>query len=524
MEVRGGIHMMRRRYAALPLLMLFVLLYCLVAAARPASVAAHPLGNFTINRYSKLVFSADVVTITYVLDFAEIPTFQEMRLLDQDGDGALSEAEGRAYLDARLPELVENLRLVVAGRVLELRVDQSAASFVPGQGGLPTLRLDLQLSAPLPEGWQEKGLGGYTDRNYNDRLGWREIVIQGGQGVEIAASSVSATDVTNGLRTYPEDLLTSPLNHSEATFTLAPGDGTVAPAGDAAGEASQRLRDSTNGGRATDRVANLITARDLTPTVIVVSLALAMFWGSVHALTPGHGKTVVAAYLVGARGTAQHAAFLGLTVTLTHTAGVFALGLVTLYLSHYILPETLYPWLNVVSGALVVAIGVSLAWRRWRSTDHAHAHDHSHDHAHEADPAHAHTHAHGGHIHTHTHDGTTHSHVIPGADGTPVTWRSLLALGVSGGLIPCPSALVLLLAAISLGRLEFGMLLVVAFSLGLAGVLTGIGLLLVYARRLFERFSLEPRIPRLLPVGSALVITLAGLALMLESLRQAGIV
>ena len=155
----------------------------------------------------------------------------------------------------------------------------------------------------------------------------------------------------------------------------------------------------------------------------------------------------------------KHAAFLGLTVTVTHTAGVFALGLITLYLSHYILPETLYPWLSVVSGALVVAIGFSMAWRRWRGGGHDHAHDHSHAHDHDHEHTHDHDHdhdhenvqAHG--TLTHTHDGHTHSHAIPGADGSPVTWRSLLALGVSGGLIPCPSALVLLLAAISLGRL-----------------------------------------------------------------------
>lgn len=506
----------RRRALGLGMLLALVAALLVAAALRPAPVAAHPLGNFTINRYSRLEFSNAGVAIIYVLDFAEIPTFQEMRELDVDGDGALSDAESRAYLDTRLPELVGNLRLVVADTVVPLWVIDSGAAFVPGQGGLPTLRVELHLAGRLPEGWQRDGLGGYVDRNYNDRLGWRELVIVGGPGVEIVETTALTADVTNELRAYPEDLLSSPLNLSEATFTITPGTGAPGAAADTAGAASERLRESTSGGRATDRVANLIAVRELTPTVVVASLLLAMFWGAVHALTPGHGKTVVAAYLVGARGTARHAAFLGLAVTLTHTAGVFALGLVTLYLSRYILPETLYPWLNVVSGALVVAIGLSLAWRRWRGTRRGHPHSHDHHHAH----AHEHT---GGSF-VHTHDGHTHSHVIPGADGSRVTWRSLLALGVSGGLIPCPSALVLLLAAISLGRLEFGMVLVVAFSLGLAGVLTGIGLLLVYARRVFERFSLEPRVPNFLPVASALVITVAGMAILLESLRQTGVV
>jgi len=498
----------------------------LAAALRPAPAAAHPLGNFTINRYSRLVFSEDAVNITYVLDFAEIPTFQEMKFLDTDGDGSLSDAEARSYLDFRMPELVSNLRLVVADQVLTLAVVDSAASFVPGQGGLPTLRIESHLSSALPEGWQHKGVGGYTDRNYNDRLGWREIVIQGGQGVAIDQSSAPATDTSNELRVYPQNLLASPMNMSEATFSLVPGDGTVAPAENTAGEASERLKSTTHGGTATSRVADLVTVQELTPTVILVSILLAMFWGSVHALTPGHGKTVVGAYLVGARGTARHAAFLGATVTLTHTAGVFALGLVTLYLSRYILPETLYPWLSVISGGLVVAIGFSLAWRRWRSGghDHSHAHSTAHDHSHDHDHDHDHPHEHEHGLLTHSHDGHTHSHAIPGADGAPVTFRSLLALGVSGGLIPCPSALVLLLAAISLGRLEFGIILVLAFSMGLAGVLTGIGLTLVYARRFFERFSLQPRIPRFLPVASALIITIAGLAIMLDSLQKTGVI
>ena len=242
----------------------------------------------------------------------------------------------------------------------------------------------------------------------------------------------------------------------------------------------------------------------------------AFFWGAAHALTPGHGKAVVAAYLIGARGTARHAGILGLTVTLTHTAGVFILGAVTLYLSRYILPEVLYPWLSVASGVLVVLIGLTLLYRHLDSMPHhsnaGHTHaDYTHSHG-------EHSHAH----HSHSHGGRTHSH-LP-ADGSKVTWRGLVALGVSGGLVPCPAALVLLLGAISLDRLGFGMVLVLAFSAGLAIVLTGIGLLMIYARKLFERFSFEARVPRLLPIVSASVITLAGVGIALGALVQTGIV
>jgi ABC-type nickel/cobalt efflux system permease component RcnA len=279
-----------------------------------------------------------------------------------------------------------------------------------------------------------------------------------------------------------------------------------------------------------DEFANLIASKQLTPAVIALALLLALVLGAGHALTPGHGKTIVAAYLVGARGTAKHAIFLGITTTVTHTAGVFAIGFVTLWISNYILPEQLYPWLEFISGLLVVGIGLvlfrgrlkSLLRRRTadggrRTTDeHGHDHDHSHDHSHDHDHGHNHSHSqdHGPH---------NHSHMPPGADGGPVTWRGLLALGISGGLLPCPSALVVLLSAIALHRVAFGMLLIVAFSIGLAGVLTGIGLLLVYARRLFERFPTDGRLLQALPVASAAFVTLAGVVIAAGALAQAGV-
>ncbi len=526
-----------RRRLLLPSLMLALAVLTLMPSGQ---AQAHPLGNFTINHYSMLEFSEGSARILYVLDFAEIPTLQQMKQLDTDGDGALSEAEASAYLEANLPGLVEGLQLEVAGTALPLRINDRSAAFVPGQGGLPTLRIEANLAADLPENWsQGSRAGSYTDSNYEDRLGWREIVVRGGHGVAVEGSSVPAAGVSNELRTYPEDSLSSPLNHREATFKLLRG--AEASTEDTAGQAAENVKTKNTGGAATDRVAALVSVDRLTPSLILLSLLAALFWGATHALTPGHGKAVVAAYLVGARGTARHAAFLGLTVTVTHTAGVFALGLVTLYLSRYILPEVLYPWLNVLSGLLVVLIGITLFSRRLRAAlgwsgsqaghthhtyeHHDHDHEHTHPHDHDVDAHahhdHEHTHAHG---HTHTHDGHTHTHLPPGADGSRVTWRSLLALGVSGGLVPCPSALVLLLSAISLDRLEFGMVLVVAFSVGLAAVLTGIGLLMVYARRFFERFSFEARMPRFLPAMSALAISFAGLLIVVQSLRQVGVV
>jgi nickel/cobalt transporter (NicO) family protein len=530
-----------RRLTACPLRLLvcFVLALAVPTLLPSRGAEAHPLGNFTINHYSRLEFAHEKAHIDYVLDFAEIPTFQQKRQLDPNDDGELSDAEARSYLDAELPSLVENLQLRVGKESLPLRVLDSSAAYRPGQGGLPILRIEARLLAELPKNWEDIGAGHYTDRNYENHLGWREIVVQGGPGVAIKGSTVPSAGVSDELRKYPNDMLSSPLDIREAKFTLVSGKGSVADG--TVGRAADRFNTGNYGFKSNGSISrlyawlnSLISFTSPSPMVILISLLAALLWGAVHAFTPGHGKTVVAAYLIGDRGTARHAAFLGLTVTLTHTLGVFALGGVAIYLARYILPEVLFPWLSVVSGLLVVLIGLSLLFSRSRATffgagsgkarhiqvEHADANGaHTHSHVHPK-----HSHAHGDHQHSHSHGGHTHNHLPPGADGSTASVRSLVALGVSGGLVPCPAALVLLLSAISLGRLGFGMVLVVAFSVGLAIVLTSIGILMIYAKRLFDRFSFAARGPRLLPVASALVISLAGVVILVDSLKQAGIV
>jgi nickel/cobalt exporter len=343
------------------------------------------------------------------------------------------------------------------------------------------------------------------------------VIVQAQPGVMLLESSAPAQDISNELRRYPEDLLQSPPSLTTATFRFAP----VARSTDAAavGEpvpAAVANAQASSFAKPTDRFAELITIPTLGPGAILLALLAAFGWGALHALSPGHGKTIVAAYLVGSRGTVQHALFLGLTTTITHTAGVFALGFVTLFLSRYILPELLYPWLGLVSGLLVVAIGVSLIWGRLRgllgfkpATAHSHDHDHPHDHSH------------GWLDHDHSHDDGDHSHLPPAGNG--VTWRGLLALGISGGLIPCPSALVMMLGAITLNRVPLGLVLILVFSIGLASVLTAIGVALVYAGRLFDQIPESGRLLRLAPVASAAVITLVGVVIAWQALVQTGV-
>jgi nickel/cobalt transporter (NicO) family protein len=488
--------------------LLAYLAFAVFASLIPREAQAHPLGNFTINHYSSLAFAEETARITYILDFAEIPTLQQKARLDANGDGKLSDEEANAYLDAEMPSLVEGLRLRAGDEILPLEVLHRSAEYRPGQGGLPTLRVQAHLLADLPKDW--RGKAQYSDQTYEHRLGWREIVVKDGAEVIIRNSTAPVKGMSNELRSYPRDMLSSPPDVREASFTLAPGDGSVHD--DAAGQTAERV--GTSFGGVTGRVDELVSVERLSAAVVALSMLAAFFWGAAHALTPGHGKAVVAAYLIGARGRARHAGILGLTVTLTHTAGVFVLGAVTLYLSRYILPEVLYPWLSVASGLLVVLIGLALLYRHLDKVFHDRKVGHTHV---------EHTHPHDGeHSHAHSHGGRTHSH-LP-ADSSKITWSGLMALGVSGGLVPCPAALVLLLGAISLDRLGFGMVLVLAFSAGLAIVLTGIGLLMIYARKLFERFTFEARAPRLLPVVSASIITLAGVGIALGALQQTGIV
>jgi nickel/cobalt transporter (NicO) family protein len=333
------------------------LAFAVFASLIPREAQAHPLGNFTINHYSSLEFAEETARITYVLDFAEIPTLQQKARLDANGDGELSDEESNAYLDAEMPSLVEGIRLRAGDEVLPLEVLDRSAEYRPGQGGLPTLRVETHLLADLPKDW--RGEAHYADQAYANRLGWREIVVRGGPEVAIRNSTVQVNSVSNELRSYPRDMLSSPPDVREASFTLAPGDGSVH--NDAAGRTAERV--GTSFGSVTGRIDELVSVERLSAAVVALSILAAFFWGAAHALTPGHGKAVVAAYLIGARGTARHAGILGLTVTLTHTAGVFVLGAVTLYLSRYILPEVLYPWLSVASGLLVVLIGLALLYR-----------------------------------------------------------------------------------------------------------------------------------------------------------------
>jgi ABC-type nickel/cobalt efflux system permease component RcnA len=515
-----------------PIAALLVSLLALVSLVRPDRASAHPLGNFTINQYTRIELSQSGPRLFYVLDMAEIPALQEIQAIDHDGDGAVGELEQQHYLPGRLAQIARSLDLRIGGEPVALQPVDSLLTFPEGQAGLKLLRLEAIFTPAAPVATLT-GPVSYKNGFDADRLGWKEIVVVHDAGLDVAGA-VSTASVSDELRSYPADLLKSPLDQTEIAFDLSASpaakatDGYAAlvsrPLGSAPVTASR-----PNGGETGTRFAALLNGDDLTGAGIAVALLLAMLWGALHALSPGHGKTVVGAYLVGSRGTPKHALFLGLTVTITHTAGVLALGAVTLFASRFILPEHLFPWLSGLSGATVIAMGLFTLRQRLRGAPalghhhHDHDHDHAHDHRHDPDHAHDHHHDHEhDHVHTHSHGGHTHSHLPPGADGQPVTWRALLALGISGGLIPCPSALLVLLGSIALGRVGFGLALVVAFSLGLAATLSALGLAFLYAGRYLER-RIRPTgrtltLLKYAPVLGSVGLTLAGAAILARAL------
>lgn len=482
----------------------FIFITSVLVLAFAALASAHPLGNFSINQYSRLEVGKSEIRIRQVIDMAEIPTFQEIRAIDTDKDGKLSQAELNNFAGTLTPNYLSNLSLRLDGQSIPLRETTTSISLRQGAGGLQTLEIKWDLAAVVPTDATIKRVD-FQNNNYPERLGWREVVVNRIAGVEIFDSTAFGSGITDELKAYPDESLSSPLNERVASFSItrsSPPEGAK----------SLQNRDGHAAAAVQkDMLASLIDVPEITPVVAFFGLLLAFGLGAMHALSPGHGKAVVGAYLVGSKGTPKHATFLGLTVTITHTLGVFALGVLTIFAANFILPETIMPFLSFFSGLIVLYIGLTMFKSRllsahgYRRSERSHDHGgHSHSDVHHD---HGHTHEERDHALTHTHDGHTHSHAVPDS----ITWKSLLALGVSGGLLPCPSALVLMLSAINLNRIGYGLILTVAFSFGLAATLTIVGLVFLYGGRIFDGEKVSGyRVVKALPVFSAFFIACVG--------------
>lgn len=500
-----------------------------------AAAWAHPMGNYSVSHYTRLEPGREGVAVVYALDLAEIPTVELLSAWGLDRDSPPSQLQARAKQQAR--EWVSQLRISSDGRALRPRFDKASLTVADGAGGVPVLRIAATLWLPVAPGRIT-----FEDPNFAERAGWKEIVVRAGKGGTVLRSSSSAEERSQELTAYPQDPTIAPPQELKAELEWTAG---AAPVSQAAPPVAPATVDAATPAAATgptppqslspgtvvrgDYLSRLLQNRDLTFGMILVGLGAAFAFGAMHALSPGHGKTLVAAYLVGARGTWKHAVFLGAMTTFTHTVSVFFLGFVTLFLADYVAPETLSPILGAISGFTIVWIGGSLFYRRlhkylaWRTHERAHAlgldHEHAHVHTHAlvaAGHPHDHGHAHHHHDHDHHHGPGGHTHVPEGE----VTIGSLIALGASGGLVPCPSALVLLLSSIYFQRVGLGLMLLVAFSAGLAAVLTGIGLLILYAKQLLPNRESTASHPffQLVPVVSAAVICGIGMVMTAVSL------
>lgn len=463
--------------------------------ALPASASAHPLGNFTINHFARVTVAADEIRVLYVVDMAEIPTVSERQRIDADDDGNLTSAETDAYLADAVPQLVAGLELRIDGARMPLREGREARiGFVPGQAGLSTLRLELDLVADMdPDAAGATVIGTFTDATFADRIGWREIVVAG-SGVTLLDSSVSSASISDELRSYPDDGLEDPIDIHEATFRAQ-----LTSRPDADLPASATGTGAANDSQ--DPLAGLLADGGSDAFAALLAVLVSLGLGAAHAASPGHGKTLVAAYLIGTGGTPRQALTLGLTVAITHTIGVFVLGGVVLGASELLVPERVVEWLAIAAGVIVVGMGTSLTVRALlarRSHPHPHSHGHGHDHHHH------------------------HPHEAPRVPG-----RSVAMIGLAGGLVPSASALIVLLVAVSQGQLVLGIALIAAFGAGMALALGAIGLAVVMARRRVERGGLamlaHPAVARIgsaLPVGSALVVLGVGIVLTLEAIGR----
>ncbi|HSL35004.1 MAG TPA: sulfite exporter TauE/SafE family protein, partial [Candidatus Limnocylindrales bacterium] len=499
----------------------------------PAVALAHPLGNFTVNHYAGITVTPEAIELDVVIDMAEIPTFQERLRIDADEDGDVTDAEAAAAAPGECAAVAGALSLRVAGSSAALSSRTASISFPSGLGGLSTMRLEcayVATIAPLGDGTTIE----FEDRSHAERIGWREIVVVG-RGAIVDAGDLPSASISARLTDYPEDLIAQPLDVRSATIVASPGAIVpVAPVGPGTGVAPVGAA-AVPGGVAAADVPDIFRSVDLTPVVLLVSLLTALALGAQHALTPGHGKTLMAAYLVGTRGRPLHAIGLGLAVAVSHTIGILILAAIVVGAQGLLPADLVVRTLPVLAAATIVAIGgwMLVAEVRRRTApreaaaferdprhdaadrhgdqDESHAHAHAHSHAHAR--AHAHVEL------AHSHGGLRHSHA-PAAAST-VTWRSLGALGLAGGLIPSTSALFILLGAIVAGRPAFGFVLVVAFGLGMALVMAGVGLAIVYARDRVGRLAARPAVARvagLAPLGAAVVVVAVGLFLTAQAL------
>ena len=473
-----------------------------LAAAAVAPAASHPLGNFTLNHLSRITVAPDGLRLRYVLDMAEIPAFALDRSLDPRGEP--SDAALRSWARGRATEIAPQLSLAVDGREASLSALASTVERRPGAGGLPTLYFTALYAARVAPGAHRIA---FRDATAAGRLGWKDVVVG------------DTAEPTHSLRAYPSALIGSPRDRTSIVANVDAAGRIVAVAN--ADAAADVAAPNVALGRS-NALSDVLAKGAGDPLVVLAALLLAIALGALHALEPGHGKTLLAVSLVGARATSRQALILASALTVAHTAGVLALGVVVLLAAQWVVPEQIYPWITLGSGAFVAVLGartvarevrVRLPLRHAHAHAHPHAHVHAHDHVHGPDDAHHHDDL----------DQTAHvqAHAIAGT--APLTFRSAVLAAVSGNVAPCPAALVVLLAAIGIHKVGYGLALIVAFSLGLAAVLTVLGIAVVRSAAWLVARPRFDRLARFAPLVTSVAIATVGAVMVGQGFAAQGI-
>ena len=527
----------------------------------PSGVFSHPFGYLRIDAVSQISISSDKITLKYLLRLPEASAFSQLKIMDKNQDFIYTDEEKKSYLNQATEKVLQNISIKLNEQPLHIKTIDSNVIVNTGAGELSILKVNYLFETPIPEGLLRKGENKlyFNDDNFTSTPGWKEIMVKGEDSVNILSAPEK-----------PKNIKSAVCTKADIVFSSVKGSVTVNNS-----EFSEPNIPETQGDNG---LVGLITKEKLNLSVVLVALGLAVVLGALHAFAPGHGKTIVGAYLIGSRGTIKHAVLLGIIVTFTHTISVILLGVICLFAFKYVMPEKLYPWIGFSSGILISIIGIWLFIIRHKeavaSTEHGHSydhghehdhshgheHDHSHDHSHKHDHEHTHEHsqAHShGHEHDHSHDhshkhehdhshdhshkhdhehrnheqghvdeagghyhgGKYHVHKLP----EKITLLSLIALGVSGGIVPCPDALVVLLSAVALNRIILGLLVIVAFSFGLAAVLIAIGIVMVTAGKMLEKYYPKKNFLNRVAAFSYLFIFILGLIIAIQSLTSAGI-
>lgn len=440
---------------------------------------------------TRLTVAGPRLSVEYLTTFGPVLSSMWINGIDVDGDGRLSGVERAALLRTWSEDVCQGLAVRLDRTPLPLAFVTGAAA-VQSNGDL---LMDLLLEADLPS-MARRSEFEVEDRNHADGvLGAITYSVRASPGARTAGSR------QDGRR------LTWTVERSDgAVVDLPDRTGTPPPAAVADGNTVTNAAPAVVGdAEPSERLAGLLREGEPRASFVLGALIVALGLGALHAFGPGHGKAMVAAYLIGSRGRVRDAVTLGGVVTLAHVGSVIVLGLVALFLSEYVLPQQLYPWLGVASGVMIWLVGFWMLARRA-----LHEHGHTHDHGPVHDPGHGHVHSHAA------------AHVHGPGEASRATRSALLMLGVSGGMVPCPSALAVLLGAVAMHRIAFGLALIVAFSAGLALVLILVGVLVVTSSGWALRGRASPRWVSALPVFSAGVVMAAGTVVVVQAMASAG--